>query len=220
MARRLPQGRATNVLAAAIFVAFLIAQLAGLNNLVAIYAGFIPARVHALAAEGIQVNIDWLPVWLTPLSSTFVHAGWMHVALNLLIFLYVGRLVEHLLGAQRLLIIYAVGAYAAAAAQWAMNPAGQDPVIGASGAISAVLGTYALIYSQREVKPIGPIPAQVVRIVWMAAGWTVLQLMIGLLGPTSGPFGSVAIGSHIGGFIAGLLMARPMLHWRFGARPN
>jgi len=220
MARRLPQGRATNVLAAAIFVAFLIVQLAGLNNLIAIYAGFIPARVHALAAEGIQVNIDWLPVWLTPLSSTFVHAGWMHVALNLLIFLYVGRLVEHLLGAQRLLIIYAVGAYAAAAAQWAMNPAGQDPVIGASGAISAVLGTYALIYSQREVKPIGPIPAQVVRIVWMAAGWTALQLMIGLLGPTSGPFGSVAIGSHIGGFIAGLLMARPMLHWRFGVRPN
>lgn len=220
MARRLPQGRATNALAASIFLAFLVVQLAGLTDRIAIYAGFIPARVHALAAEGVDVAMDWLPVWLTPLSSTFVHAGWMHIAFNLVIFLYIGRLVEHLLGPQRLLIIYAVGAYAAAAGQWAMNPAGLDPVVGASGAISAVLGTYALIYSQREVKPIGPIPAQVVRIVWMAAGWTVLQLMIGLVGPSAGPLGSVAIGAHIGGFIAGLLLARPMLHWRFGVRPR
>ena len=93
-------------------------------------------------------------------------------------------------------------------------------MIGASGAISALLGTYALIYSQRGVKPIGPIPAHVVRILWLAAGWTVLQLMIALAGGFDSFFGGVAIGAHIGGFIAGLLLARPLLARRFRTSPG
>ncbi len=91
-------------------------------------------------------------------------------------------------------------------------------MVGASGAISAVIGTYALIYSRSQVSAIGPIPASVVRIVWLAAGWTVLQLMIGLAGINGGGFGAIAIWAHVGGFLAGLLLARPLLISRFGNR--
>jgi membrane associated rhomboid family serine protease len=218
MSRTLPPGRATDVIAAVTALAFLIVELGGLTNQAAVYAGFIAGRIDALSAQGVDVDIAWLPLWLTPLSATLVHGGWLHIGSNLLAFVFCGRQVEHVLGPLRLSIIYVVGAYVAAAAQWAANPLSLDPMIGASGAISAVLGTYALIYSQREVRAIGPVPAQIVRMLWLAAGWTVLQLMIGVVGFSIGPFGGIAIWAHIGGFMAGLLLARPMLSWRFGTR--
>ncbi|HZV19686.1 MAG TPA: rhomboid family intramembrane serine protease [Sphingobium sp.] len=219
----LPRGPVTNVLAAITLFAFLPVQLFGYTDQAALLAGFIPERVHALAAQGVSVDVPWLPLWLTPLSAALVHAGWMHLGFNLIMLIFCGRYVEQLLGGGRTVAIYLVGAYAAALGQWVMSTFSTDPyeglipMIGASGAISALLGTYALIYSQRGVKAIGPIPAHVVRILWLAAGWTVLQLMIALAGGFDSLFGGVAIGAHIGGFIAGLLLARPLLAARFRA---
>ncbi len=218
MAMTMPRGRATDGIAAVTALAFLAALFTGSTDTLAVLGGFIPARVHEFAAQGIGLDIPWLPVWLTPLSAALIHGGWLHVTLNLLAFIYCGRFVEHLLGPGRLLILYIVGAYAAALAHWLAGPASSDPMIGASGAISAVIGTYALIYSQREVVAIGPIPAQVVRIAWLAAGWTVLQLLIGLAGLSAGPLGGIAIWAHVGGFFAGLLLARPLLSSRFRSR--
>src|SRR3546814_14884310 len=80
-------------------------------------------------------------------------------------------------------------------------------MIGASGAISAVMGTYALLYSQNQVKAIGPLSAHAVRILWLAAAWMAIQFMIGIVG--LGGIGRIAIGAHIGGFVAGLLLTRP-----------
>ena len=226
MAVTLPRGPATNALAAITLLAFLPVQLLGLTDQAALLAGFIPERVHALTAQGLSLGVPWLPLWLTPLSATLVHAGWMHLGFNLLMLIFCGRYVEQLLGQARTVTIYIVGAYAAALGQWVMSAVSTDahealiPMIGASGALSALLGTYALIYSQRGVKPIGPIPAHVVRILWLAAGWTVLQLMIALAGGFDSFFGGVAIGAHIGGFIAGLLLARPLLARRFRTSPG
>lgn len=218
MANMVPRGRTTDAIALVTFVAFFLAFITHRIDQVALFAGFIPARVHALAAQGIDLGVPWLPVWLTPLTATLVHGSWLHVGLNLLILLFCGRQIEHLLGTTRLLILYVVGAYAAALAQWLSAPDSMLPMVGASGAISAVIGTYALIYSRREVSAIGPVPAQVVRILWLAAGWTVLQLLIGFAGLMQGPFASIAIWAHVGGFIAGLLMARPMLSSRFPSK--
>lgn len=224
MAMTLPRGPATNILAGITLLAFLPVQLLGLTGQAALLAGFIPERVHTLAAQNISLGVPWLPLWLTPLSATLVHAGWLHLAFNLLLLIFCGRYVEHLLGRGRMLLIYGVGAYAAAAGQWAVTDsglfftgghAGLVPMIGASGAISALLGTYALVYSQRGVRAIGPIPEHVVRILWLAAGWSVLQLLIALAGGFDSFFGSIAIGAHIGGFIAGLLLTRPLLARRF-----
>jgi membrane associated rhomboid family serine protease len=224
MAVTLPRGPATNILVAITALAFLPVQLLGLTGRAAVIAGFIPERVNAFAAANITLDIPWLPLWLTPLTATLVHAGWMHLVFNLLMLIFCGRYVEQLLGQGRTILIYVVGAYAAAIGQWvvaAMLSSAQDsvvPMIGASGAISALLGTYAVIYSQRGVRAIGPVPANVVRILWLAAAWTALQLLIAFAGGFDAFFGGVAVGAHIGGFIAGLLLARPLLAQRFGAR--
>lgn len=213
---KLPRGRATDIIALLTALAFFVVQLGGYTDQAAILGGFIPARVHALAAQQVALNVPWLPVWLTPLSATLIHGGWLHIGFNLLSFVFCGRQVEHLLGPLRLTIIYLVGAYAAALAQWAWDPAALEPMIGASGAISAIIGTYAIIYSRREVSAIGPIPPHYVRMAWLAAAWIGIQLLIGFAGFTLGPLGGIAIWAHIGGFLAGLLLARPMLSWRFG----
>ena len=222
MAVQLPRGPATNIISIITLLAFLPVQLGGETDRAALLAGFIAERVNALAAQNITLDVPWLPLWITPLSATLIHGGWMHIIFNLLMLMFCGRFVEHLLGPGRTVLIYVVGAYAAALGQWAMTFfTGTDsslvPMIGASGAVSALLGAYAFIYSQRAVKPFGPIPAYVVRIVWLALGWTVLQLLIAFAGGFDSFFGGIAIGAHIGGFIAGLLMARPLLNRRFSA---
>jgi len=224
MAMTLPRGPATNILAGLTVLAFLPVYLAGETNRAAVLAGFIPERVNTLSAQGLSIDMPWLPLWLTPLSATLIHSGWTHLLFNLLMLIFCGRHVEQLLGQGRTILIYVVGAYAAALGQWAGatlfvgNGETLVPMIGASGAISALLGTYAMIYSQRDVRSFGLVPAYVVRMLWLALAWTALQLLIAVAGGFDALFGGVAIGAHIGGFVAGLVLARPLLVWRF--RPS
>ncbi|MBK5264564.1 MAG: rhomboid family intramembrane serine protease [Alphaproteobacteria bacterium] len=204
----IPGGKVTNWLAGTIVAAFLVSLFVWGVDYAAVFGGFIPLRVTG----GLDVP-GGVPVWLTPLSAAFLHAGFMHLAFNMLMLLFCGRFVENVLGGRLLLLLFVIGAYAAAATEFAFNPASDNPMIGASGAISAILGTYALLYSQREVKAIGPLSGNVVRILWLAAAWTIVQLMVGLV--SFGGLGRIAIGAHIGGFVAGLLLTRPLVHARF-----
>ena len=153
-----------------------------------------------------------VPTWLTPLSATLVHGGWAHLGLNLVMFVYCGAQVERVLGARGLVVLYLVGGYAAGAAQWASDPTAITPMIGASGAISAVVAAYALLFGQRQAKGIGPVPARVVHVLWLAAAWIGIQLLIGLAGMMGG---AIAIFAHIGGFLSGLVLTRPLLLWRW-----
>ena len=86
-------------------------------------------------------------------------------------------------------------------------------MIGASGAISAVVGAYAVFFSQQKVRAIGPFSPLVVRIAWLAAAWIFVQALIELA--TFGSPTRIAIAAHIGGFVTGLILARPMLLWRY-----
>jgi len=110
-------------------------------------------------------------------------------------------------------VLYLVGAYAAAAAQWAVEPMSEVPMIGASGAVSAVVGAYALLYGRPRAKAIGPLSARTVHVLWLAAAWTVLNLLIGVLSTQAGM--PIAAAAHIGGFVVGLALARPLLVWRW-----
>ncbi|MCI4589977.1 rhomboid family intramembrane serine protease [Sphingobium sp. BYY-5] len=215
---RLPAGRATNGIAAISIAAFLILTLTGRVDDAAIIGGFIPAR---LGDPALLQGMAAVPDWLTPLSCTLIHAGWLHIAFNMLMLLFCGRQVEHVLGWGGTLLLYGVGAYAACLAQWAIDPASTNPMVGASGAISAIIATYALLYSQQQVRKVGPLSANMVRVLWLAAGWIAIQLMIGVA--TSGGFGDlgqIAIAAHIGGFLAGLILTRPLLRWRFRKKPR
>ena len=85
-----------------------------------------------------------MPAWLTPLTATLIHGGIAHLALNLVMLVYCGLFAERALGAAGVVILYIVGAYAAALGHWAFEPGSSMPMIGASGAISAVVGAYAV----------------------------------------------------------------------------
>lgn len=208
----------TNGIAAITFVAFLLLYLTGHIDDAAIVGGFIPAR---FAEPHLLDDMVAVPVWLTPLSCTLVHAGWLHIAFNLLMLVFCGRQVEQVMGKGGTLILYILGAYGATLAQWAINPGSTNPMVGASGAISAVIATYALLYSQQQVRAIGPLSANFVRLLWLAAGWIGIQLMIGVATAGGlGDLGQIAIAAHVGGFLVGLALTRPLLRWRFRKPPQ
>ena len=202
---------ATSIIAALTILVSVLISLSGAESYFALIAGFIPALASgAVLPAGIGAAVPW---WLTPLSATLIHAGFIHLTLNLVMMVYCGQQAERGLGWVGVVILYVVGAYAAAAGQWAQDPASPVPMIGASGAISAVLAAYALMFGKSRAKPLGPISASVVHVVWLAAAWTGIQLLIGVAG--LGGESRIAIGAHIGGFLAGLILARPLLLWRY-----
>ena len=110
--------------------------------------GFIPGRL-----SGALVPWAAAPVWLTPLTATLVHSGPIHLGFNLLIFVWCGAAVERVLGKAALIVLYLIGAYAAALTQWAAEPMIMVPRVGASGAISAVIGAYSLSFGRARARP-------------------------------------------------------------------
>lgn len=212
-----PPGKLTNGLIAVNIVVFLVIWLGGIEQQAFLKGGFFPIRLGADFADVSGMNLSdlgWMvPAWLTPISSSFLHSGLMHIGFNMLMLLFCGRFVEHALGPGLMAFLYFVGAYAASLSEYIFNPESLVVVVGASGAISAVFGAYALLFSRNEVKPLGPIPGHVVRIAWLTLFWIGIQLMIGLA--TSGSMNGIAIYAHIGGFLAGLLLTRPLLLYRF-----
>lgn len=223
-ARHSSDAPVTHLIAAATVAVFLLVRFTGLDAAAAYGWGFLPARVgqpDILANAGL--GIPALPMFLTPLGATLLHGGWLHLIFNMVILLFTGRQVEMVLGGRLTLLLYGVGAYAAAAGQWALAPDLTVPMVGASGAISALLAAYALLFGNREVRRIGPIPAGVVRMLWLGAGWILLQFLLDVASRTGGEGlgtggAEIAIGAHIGGFIAGMIMVRPLLIARFGRR--
>lgn len=137
----------------------------------------------------------------------------MHLTFNLVTLLFCGIAVERVTGWAGVVVLYLVGAYAAAAAQWAVDPQSVVPMIGASGAASALVGAYALLYGRARTRDIGPVPGWLLHVLWLLAAWTVLNLAIGLLSVQAGM--PIAAAAHIGGFLAGLVLCRPLLLWRW-----
>ncbi|MEY4269694.1 MAG: hypothetical protein RLZZ58_910 [Pseudomonadota bacterium] len=206
---KLPPGPLINALAILNVAIFALLTLTGLNVGAILAAGFIPAR-FAMDGGLIAAPGTMLPAWLTPVTSAFLHGDVLHLASNMIMLMFIGRQLEAPMGRVLLSILMLSGALAGCFAEWAADPASLAPVIGASGAISALFGCYALIFSTQKARAIGPIPAAVVRAAWLGAAWIVFQLLLGL---ASG--GMIAIWAHIGGFLAGLLLARPLLRRRF-----
>ncbi|HZU52192.1 MAG TPA: rhomboid family intramembrane serine protease [Sphingomicrobium sp.] len=199
---------ATNIIAAVTALAWVIAALLGESEEAGYYLGFIPLRVELPSLVHSAV-----PVFLTPLTATLVHSGLVHLGFNLLILVWCGTQVERIVGAGGLTMLYLAGAYAAALAQWGINPHGNVPVVGASGAISAVMGAFALSYGRARAFTNNLALNRWINVAWLMAAWVVLQLMMGWLGNQQGYL--LATPAHVGGFAAGLLLQRPLLLWRY-----
>ncbi len=206
-------GPLTNILVVvnmAIAIAFAFADKAWEKTVVA--GGLFPVRFldSRPAAFG---NEFLLPVFLTPLSAAFLHGGLVHAIMNMLMLLLIGRIVEPVLGWPRLLLLYVIGAYAAAAVEFIAHPHSMAPVVGASGALSAVIAAYAMLFPNKQPVNWGPLHAKYARPLHLLLGWVGLNLLLGFAGPGIGM--NIAIWSHIGGFIAGLLLAWPLLRWKY-----
>ena len=199
--------RMTITLGAVTALSYLIVAAMRVDAPASMIGGFVPLRVSGLLIHGA------LPVWLTPLSATLLHANMLHLGFNLLMLFYCGREDEVAIGPAGVITLYVVGAYAAAIAQYAAGPHSPVPMIGASGAISALVGAYAIFYGQRRPSKLKPEMARALNILWLAAAWVAIQLLLGLASVTQGV--AIAAAAHIGGFIAGLLLARPLLRWRY-----
>jgi membrane associated rhomboid family serine protease len=161
-----------------------------------------------------------VPVWLQPLTATLVHSGFIHLLFNMVILVFCGRPVESVLGSAAMAILYLLGAYASAGAQYLVDPDAIAPMIGASGAISAVLGAYAMLFGRNKVKVASPTLALWLNALWLMAAWVVLQIFVGiaLSGSsfiTGGDGVQVAVAAHIGGFLIGVLLANPLLLFKY-----
>jgi membrane associated rhomboid family serine protease len=188
--------------------AALLIWVIGAEQNAAVLMGFIPARVSGV----IELSPAVWPL-LTPLSATLVHGGALHLAFNLLMLVWCGLAVERILGGGAVVVLYLVGAFVAAAAQWLAAPASIIPGIGASGAISAVLGTFALMFSQQKPFTRSARLNRWINAAWLLAAWVVIQLLMDWMTRQQGLLQGTA--AHIGGFIAGMLLQRPLLLWRY-----
>jgi membrane associated rhomboid family serine protease len=168
--------------------------------------------VIPIVAEGGRVigNIEHydtpLPVYFNFLSSMFMHGDIMHIFGNMLFLFIFGDNLENLLGHIRFAIFYIVCGFAAALAQVFMDPNSLIPMLGASGAISGVLGGYLVLFPQRQVRALifnflTTVPAFVALGLWIG-----VQLLQGYLSPAGQ--GGVAYAAHIGGFIAGAALIK------------
>ena len=191
------------LIAASIFV-FVLQWMAGSNEEALIYQfALIPAAFTGGLNFG---NISDI------FTSMFMHAGLAHLGGNMLYLWIFGDNVEDSMGHGRFLLFYLIGGLVASLAHIFTNPASQIPTVGASGAIAAVLGAYLVLYPNSRVLTIIPlgfflrmtmIPAAIVLGLWF-----VLQLFSGVLSMGGPDVGGVAFWAHIGGFVAGVILAK------------
>ncbi|HZP36838.1 MAG TPA: rhomboid family intramembrane serine protease [Methylomirabilota bacterium] len=177
--------------------------------------GLVPCRLTGAC----RVAADLPSPMLTIFSSMFMHGGLFHIGGNMLYLWIFGNNVEDTLGHGRFLIFYLLSGVAAALAQTVVGPSSMVPMVGASGAISGVLGAYLILFPHARVTTLiilgfffrlVHIPAVIV-----LGFWIVVQVLNGL--GSFGASGGVAFFAHIGGFLAGmglLFVFRPRSHGR------
>jgi membrane associated rhomboid family serine protease len=186
--------------------------------------GMVPGELTHLAPLGAEVPmgpglacvIDNERInWLTPLISMFLHGGWMHILGNAMFLWVFGNNIEDVVGRARFLVFYVTCGLVAAGTHVLVEPGSPIPTVGASGAISGVMGAYLVLFPRVRVRmlfwfiiilKVIPIPAWAVLLYWFG-----LQLLSGLpqlVAPNPEIAGGVAVWAHVGGFVAGVLLIK------------
>jgi len=152
-----------------------------------------------------------LPFWSTLITSMFLHGGWMHLGGNMLYLWIFGDNLNKVMGQVRYFLFYMVCGLAAGLAHIAFNSGSGVPSVGASGAISGVLGGYMVLFPRNRVRVLTRGGIMSVPAVLVLGLWIVIQLISGVgTIANSAESGGVAYMAHIGGFVAGLLLVKPM----------
>ena len=152
-----------------------------------------------------------LPFWSTLLTSMFLHGGWMHLGGNMLYLWIFGDNVEDRMGHVGFLIFYVISGIAAVMTHILLDPNSSVPLVGASGAIAGVLGAYLVLFPRARILSLIPfgffsrfvhVPA-----IYFLPIWFVLQLISGLGSMVAGQAEGIAWWAHVGGFVAGMVLA-------------
>jgi membrane associated rhomboid family serine protease len=179
--------------------------------------GLVPGEITGRARVGLAVPlgnglacvVDADPNnWMTVVTHMFLHGSWGHILGNALFLWIFGNNVEDSMGRLRFAIFYLLCGLAGAAAQIALNPASPVPMVGASGAISGVLGAYLMLYPLVRVRVlvfvfIISVPAYLVLLLWIG---TQVVAALPALQTTREVSSGVAVFAHIGGFLAGMIL--------------
>ena len=186
--------------------------------------GMVPGELTRQAALGTAVPLgpnmacvvdDWAINTWTPITSMFLHGGWGHLLGNLLFFWVFGNNIEDSMGRIRFLVFYLLCGVIAAGTHVMLEPASPVPTVGASGAISGVLGAYLVLYPRVRVRMLFwfllfirviPVPAWAVLLWWFL--WQVVAGLPQLMTVNREVSGGVAVWAHIGGFVAGVVLVK------------
>ena len=202
----LPAAPATRflILACVIIELLLILMPYGISQGLMFALSLIPARLTLMPSIGA----------VTLVTSQFLHAGLFHLLANMIFLWAIGRPVEWIIGKWRFVALFLATGVVGGIAQTLAEPMSTIPVVGASGGISGLLAVYALLFSRSRVSTrmlAGfRVSGQVLRVLWFAVAWIGIQLMIAVVF-NAGAMGGVAVWAHIGGFLAGLVLAAPLL---------
>ncbi|MCB9987739.1 MAG: rhomboid family intramembrane serine protease [Rhodospirillales bacterium] len=164
--------------------------------------GFVPALYsgdHAL---------NW-PAFIGPVTYMLLHGSWAHVLINTVMLAAFGSGMERWIGSRKMLILFVGSSLCAALVHLLFNLGSPEPVIGASGGISGLFGAALLILNQRGAMG-GPANKQ--RIVTLVVVWILISVLFGFIGAPGG--GTVAWIAHIGGFLAGIALLKPVMRLR------
>ena len=154
-----------------------------------------------------------LPFWSTLFTSMFLHGGWMHLFGNMLYLWIFGDNIEKVMGAGRFFIFYIVCGLAASFTHIAFGGGSTVPAVGASGAISGVLGAYLVLFPRNQVRVLTRGGIMSVPAIVVLGFWILIQMVSGfgsMANTTETAGGGVAYMAHIGGFVAGLILANVM----------
>ena len=204
-------------------LAFILVQGAGATGPLAHSVcdfGLIPGEILRSVKPGAGVElapgmicmVHAVPKYWTVLTSMFMHGGWFHLIGNMLFLWVFGNNIEDATGHGRFLVFYLLCGVAAAAAQTFISPHSVVPMVGASGAISGVLGAYLLLYPKVRVHTLIILPIYITTVAlpaWVMLGyWILLQVLSGLGSLSEVEGGGVAFFAHVGGFVTGLVLVR------------
>lgn len=183
------------------------------QRLIVYRLGTIPVTLFGHAQ--LSPEIALIPAPVTVVTSMFLHGGWVHLLGNMLYLWIFGNNIEEAMGHGRFGIFYLVCGIVAVFAHALPNPGSEIPMVGASGAISGVLGAYLLLYPHARVVVLVPLGfiAHTLRIkaMWVLGFWFGMQLVSSLFSDPNQ--GGVAFGAHIGGFAAGMALI-PIFKYR------
>jgi membrane associated rhomboid family serine protease len=167
--------------------------------------GVVPREYSA--GQDIAPQIPY-PYWSTLLTSMFLHGGWGHLGGNMLFLWIFGDNIEHRIGHLRFIVFYLVCGFAAGLAHIFFNAGSMIPTVGASGAISGVLGGYLVLFPRNRVYVMTWGGVAAVPAILMLGLWILLQFVNGFGSVAETPeTGGVAYLAHIGGFVAGMILA-------------